>query len=106
MRTLIRITPDIEKANAAIAGGDIGRMIQQTMEKLQPEAAYFFADGGKRTMTFVYDMADQSEIPVIAEPWFMELNAKVEFFPCMNAEDLKLGLDKISTSKEYAGSGV
>lgn len=104
MRTLIRITPDVDKGNAAVTGGNLGRIIQQTMEKLHPEAAYFFADGGRRTATFVCDLADQADIPMIAEPWFLELNAKVEFFPCMNAEDLKRGLDKVAASKEYAAT--
>jgi hypothetical protein len=37
-------------------------------------------------------MKDSSEIVKIAESFFSELNARVEFFPVMNADDLKKGL--------------
>lgn len=40
----------------------------------------------------VFDMKDPSEMPVIAEPFFTELNAKVDFCPVMNADDLQKGL--------------
>lgn len=74
--------------------GRFEKLLMQTIEMLQPEAAYFFADGGKRTANLFFDLKDQSDIPRIAEPWFMETNATVEFFPCMNADDVKLGLTK------------
>jgi hypothetical protein len=42
----------------------------------------------------VFDMKDASSIPVVAEPFFMGLNADVQFTPVMNADDLKAGLEK------------
>ncbi len=39
-------------------------------------------------------MHDPSDIPGIAEPWFMATNACVEFCPVMTAEDVKTGLEK------------
>lgn len=104
MRILIRITPDVEKANATISNGTFGRLLQQTLDRAHPETAFFFTEGGYRTASFICDVADQSEMPSIAEPWFSALNAKVEFFPCMNVEDLKRGLDKLASAKEYAAT--
>jgi hypothetical protein len=40
------------------------------------------------------DFKDVSDIPAIAEPLFMALDAAVEFIPVMNAEELKTGLSK------------
>ncbi len=43
----------------------------------------------------VFDLKDSSDLPRIAEPFFMGLNATVEFTPVMNADDLKAGLGKM-----------
>ena len=62
------------------------------MERLRPEATYFFTVDGNRSFMMVFDLQDPSEIPAIAEPLFNGMNAKVEFTPVMNAEDLQKGL--------------
>lgn len=94
MRTLLKTSLDVEAANRAIKDGTLPKVVESTIELLKPEAAYFLAEHGKRTGYFVFDMKDVSQIPVIAEPWFMQLNAAVDFIPVMNAEDLKKGLEQ------------
>jgi hypothetical protein len=42
-------------------------------------------------------LKDPSEIPAICEPFFMNMNAKVEMSPVMNADDLKKGLDSLQS---------
>jgi len=93
MRTLLKITMDVVAANKAIADGSLPKMMQSTMERLKPEASYFTAMDGCRTCLMVFDLKDPSEIPGIAEPFFMGLSAKVEMSPVMNADDLKKGLE-------------
>jgi hypothetical protein len=66
--------------------------MRKTLETAQAGAAYFTAMDGHRTMIAVFDLKAASDIPRIAEPLFMGLNASVDFMPCMNAEDLKTGL--------------
>ena len=39
-----------------------------------------------------FDMADSSDLPIVAEPLFMALNAEIEVQPAMNLEDLNRGL--------------
>jgi hypothetical protein len=48
------------------------------------------------TALYIIDLKDPSEIAVIAEPFFIGLNAAVEFTPVMNADDLKKALDRVS----------
>ena len=82
----------VEAGNAAMKDGRLAKFIGSQMESLKPEAAYFYPDGGQRTAIFVFDLKDASEVAKIAEAFFSELNASVEFAPVMNIDDLKKGL--------------
>ena len=92
MRTMMRVTIPADAGSAAIKSGRLPKLMAEVAAKLKPEAAYFTADGGKRTAYFFFDLADSSLIPGIAEPFFGELSAAVEFMPVMNADDLQKGL--------------
>jgi len=79
----------VEAGNAAAKNGTLGSTVQGILADLKPEAAYFFADDdGNRSAAIVFDLKDSSQIPAVAEPWFLAFNAKVSFRPVMNAEDL------------------
>jgi hypothetical protein len=95
MRTMIRIKVPVETGNRAIKDGTLAKTVTEALERLKPEAAYFLPEQGVRTMIMVLDLKDPSEIPAIAEPFFLKLDAAVEILPVMNAEDLKKGLAKI-----------
>lgn len=66
----------------------MGSTVASILEDQRPEAAYFPADGGNRSAFLVVDLDDESQMPAIGEPWFLALNATVEFQPIMVAEDL------------------
>ncbi len=89
MRTLLKVTIPVERGNAAIENGSLGKTIESILNDLKPEAAYFTANEGKRSGLIVFDMKDTSQIPAVAEPWFLAFNAQVEIQPVMNQEDLK-----------------
>jgi hypothetical protein len=95
MRMMMRVTMDVEAGNAMIKSGRMEQGLGELQARLKPEAIYFTADKGKRTVYCFLDMKDPSEMPIIAEPFFMDLNADVEFQPVMNAEDLKKGLSQL-----------
>src|SRR4051794_13125443 len=95
MRMLMRVTCAIGKGNDAIRTGAMGKIIESASKEMKPEASYFTADGGSRTAYFFFDMKDSSQLPALAEPFFAQLDAKVEFQPVMNADDLKVGLSKL-----------
>jgi len=99
MRMMLKITVPVEAGNAAVEDGSLPKIIQGAIARLKPEAAYFFAEGGERSMLFVFDMADASHIPQIAEPLFTGLNAAVSLIPVMNAEDLQKGLSAATTQR-------
>ena len=89
MRMMMRFTIPVEAGNEAIRSGAIGGPFQKIVEGLKPEAAYFVAgETGERGGFIVFDMQDTSQIPAVAEPFFLAYNAKVTFFPVMNADDL------------------
>jgi hypothetical protein len=91
---MIRIAVPVSSGNRAIQDGTLEKTISATMERLKPESAYFYSDRGVRTAIMIGDFKDVSDIPAIAEPLFMALDAAVEFIPVMNAEELKTGLSK------------
>lgn len=95
MRTLLKVTMEVTASNKAIMDGSLPKIMQTAMERLKPEASYFTAMDGCRTALIVFDLKDPSELPSISEIFFLNLNAKVEFSPVMNAEDLKKGLESI-----------
>lgn len=97
MRTLLKVTMDVVASNKAIMDGSLPKIMQSTMDKIKPEASYFTAIDGCRSCLMVFDLKDPSDIPMIAEPFFLNMNAKVEFSPVMNAEDLKNGLEKLQS---------
>jgi len=95
MRMLLKASYDTEKANEAIRNGTLGKLIQEQVEQLKPEAAYFTADHGKRTALLVFDMKDSYQMPVFAESFFLNLNAEITYTPVMNLEDVQKGLSQL-----------
>jgi hypothetical protein len=89
MRCLLKVSIPVETGNAAISDGSLGKTIESILAEVKPEAAYFAEDNGKRTGFIFLDVKDTSQIPVLAEPWFLAFNAHVEFHPAMNLDDLK-----------------
>src|SRR5215831_11720688 len=103
MRFMLKAILDTEKANAAATAGTLGKTIQAIVSELKPEIAYFTDDHGKRTAYVIFEMRDASQIPAVAEPWFLAFNAHVEFHPVMVPDDLaKAGPSIDQAAKKFS----
>ena len=104
MRMLLRVSIPVEAGNAAAKAGTLGSTIEKILAELKPEASYFFADdAGNRSGSIVFDMKDTSQIPAVAEPWFLAFDAKVSIRPVMSPQDLAKAGSGIAKAVEKYG---
>jgi hypothetical protein len=94
MRVLMKVQIPTAAGNAAIKDGSLPQIVGKAIDGLKAEAAYFTSEEGMRTALIFFDMADSSEIPAAAEPFFMGLNANITFAPVMNADEMRAGVAK------------
>jgi len=104
MRMLLRVSIPIDTGNAAAKAGTLGSTIERILADLKPEAVYFMADDdGQRSGSIVFDMKESSQIPAIAEPWFLAFNAKISLRPVMNPQDLATAAPSIQKAAQQYG---
>lgn len=88
MRFLLKVNIPVDAGNTAAKAGKLGATIQSILTDLKPEAVYFTDNNGQRTAFVFLEMKDASQIPAIAEPWFLAFNASIEIHPVMVPQDL------------------
>lgn len=88
MKYIMKISMPTEKGNERIKDPQFGKMMQEILKEVKAEAAYFTTVCGNRGGYIVVNMSDASEIPGIAEPFFLKFDAEVTFVPVMTPEDL------------------
>jgi|SRR5579862_2814840 hypothetical protein len=89
MRCLLKVSIPVETGNACMADGSFNKTVESILTEFKPESAYFLEENGLRTGFIFLEIKDASQIPGIAEPWFLAFNAKVELHPAMTIDDLK-----------------
>jgi hypothetical protein len=96
MRMLLKVKFPLESFNTAVKDGSIGKKMKAILEVMKPEAAYFTEVDGHRGGIMVVNVENSSQVPVLAEPWFLTFNAECEFRVAMTPEDLaKAGLEAL-----------
>ena len=88
MKYIMKLRMSIEKGNEAIKDPQFGHKMNDLLAEIKAEAAYFTTICGHRGAYIVLNINDASEIPGIAEPFFLWLNAEIDFLPVMKPEDL------------------
>ena len=70
--------------------------MKRILDQMKPVAAYFTDRHGQRSAVLIVDLQDASQIPAIAEPWFLLFDAGVELHPVMGPQDLaSAGLEEL-----------
>lgn len=96
MRMLINIKLPPKEFNNYVKDGSIGGKMKKIFDEIKPEAVYFTDHCGHRGLTMIAEVAGPSDVPRIAEPWFLMFCADVEFHIVMSPEDLeKADLNKL-----------
>ena len=96
MRMLMKVIFPHEEFNAAVRDGTVGGKVGRILEQIKPEAVYFTEQDGRRGAILVVNLDTPSQVPALAEPWFLTFNADVTFRIVMSAEDLKMaGLEEL-----------
>ena len=96
MRMLMNVIFPHEEFNEAVRDGSCGEKIGRILEQLKPEAVYFTEQDGRRGAILVVNLDTPSQVPALAEPWFLMFSADVRFRIVMSPEDLKTaGLEEL-----------
>ena len=96
MKTMLTVSFPNEEFNAAVRDGSAGPKTQAILDELKPEAVYFAERNGLRTAILIVELKDASMMPILAEPWFLTFNARVEIDVVMTPGDLEnAGLEKL-----------
>jgi len=107
MRMLMHISIPVDAGNKAARSGGFGEPFKKILDAMKPEAAYFTTTAsGERGGFVIFDLKDTSQIPAIAEPFFLAYNARVKLSPVMNAQDLANAGTGIEKAVKDYGKGA
>lgn len=97
MRMLVHVKIPHQEFNAALKAGSVEKIINSVLEETKPEAVYFTEYEGRRGAIMIVDVPTPSNVPSIAEPWFLAFNADVSFHIVMTPDDLgRAGLGELA----------
>jgi len=101
MRVLLHATLPHEPFNTFVKDGSVSAKMKRILDEQKPEAVYFTEFDGHRSALLILQMEDGSQIPSVAEPWFVTFNADCHLHPVMVPEDLAKA-DLAALGKKWA----
>jgi hypothetical protein len=105
MRFMLTFRFPTDKGNELARNGALNQTVRSIIEEINPEAAYFADMDGARGGYLVINMDDASQIPAMAEPLFLGLDATVQIHPVMTAEDVERAAPAIEQAAQRYGYG-
>lgn len=88
MKYILKVRIPNEFGNDLLKDPQFGLKMQELLAEVKAEAAYFTTMCGNRGAYVIVNMDDASQIPALAEPFFIALKADVDIIPVMTPEDL------------------
>ncbi|MGD1107888.1 MAG: panthothenate synthetase [Terracidiphilus sp.] len=85
---MMQVEMPLEPFNTAVRNGTAGPTMKKILDEIKPEAAYFGERDGRRGCILIVNLDSPSDVPRLAEPWFLSFNAEVKFRVVMSPEDL------------------
>lgn len=89
MRTIMKVSMPTEVMNELVREGELTSTMDKLLGDVKPEAVYFTAIDGERTALIVLDISEPTDMVKVAEPFFLALEAAIEFYPAMIPADLQ-----------------
>jgi hypothetical protein len=88
MKMLLQVDIPHEPFNSLVRAGTAGDTLTKILDSLKPQAVYFTEQEGRRGAFLVIDVANPSDVPRFAEPFFLKFNADCRFRIVMSPEEL------------------
>jgi len=89
MRFLMRLQMPSEAENPQVAAPDFNDKMRLLLQQIKAERASFGMVDGRRVDSIIVNVADATELPAKAAPFYRWLKARAEFLPQMSAEDVE-----------------
>src|SRR5919202_5366001 len=94
MKFLVRAKIPAEAGNKMVQDPNFLKNLEEYMNKVKPEAAYFMPIEGHRSAAFIVNMESNDKVPAVVEPLFQWMGANVDVIPVMNFDELKKGISQ------------
>jgi hypothetical protein len=98
MHFLTRIAIPNESGNKFIGSKDFSEKMDSLISNMKPEASYFCIANGKRTIYTLINVESSADLPKMVEPFWLTMNAEVEFIPAMTQQEFGKAMPGIKQS--------
>ena len=88
MKYIMKVKMSKESGNENLRDPEFGKRMQEALAEVNAEAAYFTTIDGQRGGYIIVNMDNAAQMPAFAEPFFLWMDAEIDFLPVMTPDDL------------------